>query len=396
MKIQLERLELEAGRSRDVSDLHFCKIRKPGLWADRREFLNLVADLVVTVGIGIVKNFNCTHDGLAFKKVGYAHGACASVPILTNLPAGGNRLKPVDKIWMNGELVNWADAQIHVLSHIVHYGFGVFEGIRCYETADGGSAIFRLEEHIRRLEESAHILRLRHPWTRAEIVEACAMVIRVNELRSAYIRPTICVGYGALGLASIDNDPFCAVAAFEWGAYLGEEGLKNGIRAKVSSYARSHGNSHMLKGKVNGMYVNNILAKREALDAGYEEAIMLDTQGTVVEASGENIFLVRDGTIHTPSVHNVLAGITRETALTILKDMGHTVVERTIARDELYVADEIFMTGTAAEVTPVREVDDRQVGSGRPGPVTTALQKSYFDVVEGRDDRYSHWLHPVR
>ena len=304
-------------------------------------------------------------------------------------------MKPVDKIWMNGELINWADAQIHVLSHIVHYGFGVFEGIPSYETADGGASIFRLEDHIRRLEESAHILRLQHPWSRDEIVEACASVIRVNGLRSAYIRPTICVGYGALGLASIDNDPFCAVAAFEWGAYLGEDGLKNGIRAKVSSYARSHGNSHMLKGKVNGMYVNNILAKREAMDAGYEEAIMLDTNGTVVEASGENIFVVRDGVIYTPSVHNVLAGITRDTSLTILKDMGHDVVERTIARDELYVADEIFMTGTAAEVTPVREVDDRQVGSGRPGPITAALQSSYFDVVKGASDRYAHWLHPV-
>lgn len=392
LKVQLERLEFDAGCTWHISHGHLGKIWMACLRANGREFMDLVADLIVAFGIGIVKNFNCTHDGLSFKNVVGLHLAEAAAPILTNLQAWGNHLKPVDKIWMNGELVNWADAQIHVLSHIVHYGYGVFEGIRCYETPDGGAAIFRLEEHIRRLEESAHILRLNHPWGREELMAACREVISVNGLRSAYIRPTICVGYGALGLASIDNDPFCAIAAFEWGAYLGEDGLKNGIRAKVSSYARSHANSHMLKGKINGMYVNNILAKREAMDAGYEEAIMLDTNGSVVEASGENIFVVRDGRIVTPGLNNVLAGVTRETSFTLLADMGHEVSERIIARDELYIADEIFMTGTAAEITPVREVDNRTVGTGKPGPITLELQAKYFDVVGGRCDKYAHWL----
>ena len=207
-------------------------------------------------------------------------------------------MKPVDKIWMNGELVDWAEAKVHVLSHALHYGTGVFEGIRCYK-AMSGPAVFRLDDHVRRLLDSAHIIGLKHPWTHDELYAACKDIVRVNGLESSYIRPTICVGYGELGLASIDNPPFCAIAAFEWGAYLGEEGLEKGVSCKISSFARIHVNSHMLKGKINGMYVNNILAKREAMDSGYDEAIMLDTSGHVVEASGENLFMIRDGEVCT-------------------------------------------------------------------------------------------------
>ncbi len=296
---------------------------------------------------------------------------------------------------MNGELVPWEKAQVHVLSHVIHYGFGVFEGIRCYELDGGGRAIFRLGEHIRRMRESAHILRLGNPYDDETWMRACEDVIRDNKLVSAYLRPMLASGYGELGLASIDNPPIASVAAFEWGAYLGEDGIKNGIRAKVSSFARSHVNSHMLKGKINGMYVNNILAKREALDMGYEEAIMLDTTGHAVEASGENIFIVRDGLVTTPPVTSVLAGITRDSSMRIMRDLGFEIVERDITRDELYIADEFFMCGTAAEVTPVREVDDRQIGNGMPGPITKALQEKYFAAVRGKCPEYRSWLHIV-
>ena len=304
-------------------------------------------------------------------------------------------MNPVEKIWLNGEMIPWHDAKIHVLSHVIHYGFGVFEGVRCYELTGGGRAIFRLEEHIRRLTESAHIIQLDNPHSREEWVKACKDTIRVNNLQGAYLRPALCNGYGALGLASIHNDPVAMVAAFEWGAYLGEDGMKNGIRAKVSSYARSHVNSHMLKGKINGMYVNNILAKREAVDAGYDEAIMLDTTGHVVEASGENLFIVRDGKIATPPLSSVLGGLTRDSVMTILKDLGHDVTERTVTRDELYIADEIFMCGTAAEVTPVREVDNRTVGTGTPGPISKEVQSTYLAAARGEVERYDSWLHRV-
>ncbi|MFT7619375.1 MAG: branched-chain amino acid aminotransferase [Planctomycetota bacterium] len=304
-------------------------------------------------------------------------------------------MKAVKKIWMNGEMVNWDDAKVHVLSHVIHYGFGVFEGVRCYELDDGGRSIFRLDEHVRRLRESAHIIQLDNPHSHEEWVAACESIIKVNELKSAYLRPALCVGFGELGLASIHNDPLAMVAAFEWGAYLGDDGMKNGIRAKVSSFARSHVNSHMLKGKINGMYVNNILAKREAIDCGYEEAIMLDTTGHVVEASGENLFIIRNGVVSTPPLSSVLGGLTRESCMTILNDLGHEVVERTITRDELYIADEIFMCGTAAEVTPVREVDNRQVGTGSPGPISKEVQSTYLSAVRGGQPKYESWLHRV-
>lgn len=306
-------------------------------------------------------------------------------------------MKPVSKIWMNGNLVDWNDAKIHVLSHIVHYGFGVFEGIRCYETEGGGRAIFRLKDHIRRLEESAHILRLSNPFKSEIWMDACEQVIRVNGLKSAYIRPTLCVGYGKMGLAAIDNPPVAAVAAFEWGAYLGDDAAKLGIRAKVSSYARSHVNTHMLKGKINGMYVNNIMAKREAVDDGYQEAIMLDPSGYVAEGSGENIFLVRDGEVFTPPITMVLAGITRDSVIKILKEMGFVVAERLITRDELYIADEVFVTGTAAEITPICEVDNRKVGTGKPGEITAEVQRRFAKAVRGGDPTFAKkWLHPVR
>ncbi|MCA9322682.1 MAG: branched-chain amino acid transaminase [Planctomycetes bacterium] len=304
-------------------------------------------------------------------------------------------MKPVDKIWMNGEMVAWDDARIHVMSHVIHYGFGVFEGIRSYEQEGGGRAVFRLAEHIRRLLDSAHILRLPCPYTAETWIAACEDILRVNGLKSAYLRPAHMTGYGRIGLAAIDNPPVSIVAGFEWGAYLGEEGMKNGIRAKISSFARHYQNAHMLKGKINGMYVNNILAKREAVDNGYEEAIMLDPQGYVAEASGENLFVVIRGEVFTPPTANVLGGITRESCTTILRDMGHPVTERLLARDELYIADEVFMCGTAAEVTPVREIDQRKIGTGRPGPIGREVQTRYLDAVRGKRPEYKHWLHPV-
>lgn len=304
-------------------------------------------------------------------------------------------MKEVDKIWMDGKLVDWDDAHVHVLSHAIHYGYGVFEGIRCYETGDGKRAIFRLRDHLNRLQDSAHILQISHPWTMEQLVEACEEVIRSNELKDAYIRPTIFVGYGEMGIAAIDNPPVAVVAAYEWGAYLGEEGLKNGVRVCVSSFTRNHVNSHMLKGKINGMYVNNILAKREALDSGFAEAVMLDTDGYVVECTGENLFLINGNEALTPPVTSILAGVTRDAAIRMLGDMGIKITERRIARDELYIADEVFMTGTAAEITPIREIDNRTIGEGKPGQTTCALQDTYMATVRGGRPEYSEWLHLV-
>jgi branched-chain amino acid aminotransferase len=295
-------------------------------------------------------------------------------------------------IWQDGKLVPWEDARVHVLTHALHYGFGVFEGIRAYVLADGGSAVFRLDEHLRRLYDSAKIIGLVPPLPVKELRAAVMLVLTENGLKEAYIRPIMFIGYGAMGLYAVDNPVGTVVAAFPWGAYLGEEGLKRGIRAKVSSYVRNHINSVMAKGKVCGHYVNNIMAKVEAARMGYQEAIMLDTNGFVAEASGENIFVVRDGVVHTPDVTAVLGGVTRDSIITIAKDLGYGVVERSLARDKLYIADEIFITGTAAEVTPVREVDDRPIGEGKPGPVTVKVQAAYFDAVKGRNKAYERWL----
>jgi len=297
-----------------------------------------------------------------------------------------------EKIWLDGDLVDWDEARVHVLTHTLHYGLGVFEGIRSYRTADGRSAVFRLEEHVRRLFESAHINLMEIPFSREAVSAAILETLRANHLDEGYIRPLVFVGDGAMGLNPADNLIRLAVIAYAWGKYLGEEGMERGIRAKVSSYQRHHVNAKMTKGKTCGDYVNSILAKREALLDGYDEAIMLDTQGLVAEASGENLFVVRDGEIFTPPLANVLDGITRATVMQLAVEQGIPVVERSITRDELYVADEIFLTGTAAEVTPIREVDRRSVGSGTRGPVTKSLQEAFFDVVAGRDAKRGDWL----
>ena len=299
----------------------------------------------------------------------------------------------VDKIWFDGKLIPWEQANVHVLTHTLHYGLGVFEGIRCYKLDDGRSAIFRLEEHIRRLFDSAHICMLPMPYTQDEIVEACLQTVRENGLDECYLRPIAFMGDGEMGLGARTNKTHVSVIAWRWGAYLGEEGLKRGIRAKVSSFQRAGVNALMSKGKINGHYVNSILAKREVQAIGYDEAIMLDTQGYVSEASGENIFVVRDGEVATPPMGvSILAGITRNSVMRVMEGLGLTVHERLISRDELYIADEVFMVGTAAEVTPVRELDDRQIGQGSRGPITEKVQTAYFDAVRGVKIPDESWL----
>ncbi len=297
-----------------------------------------------------------------------------------------------EKIWLDGQFVDWADAKIHVLTHTLHYGLGVFEGIRCYRSADGRSAVFRLSDHVRRLFDSAHINLLEIPFSEKEIEGAILETLRQNHLQEGYIRPLVFIGEGEMGLNPGDNPIRTAIITWPWGKYLGEEGLERGIRAKVSSFSRHHVNSKMTKGKTCGDYVNSILAKREALLDGYDEAVMLDTQGLVSEASGENIFLVVGGTLHTPPLPTVLGGITRATVIEIARDKGVPVEERPITRDELYIADELFLTGTAAEVTPIREVDRRTIGAGQRGPMTKTLQSAFFDVVGGRERKYERWL----
>jgi branched-chain amino acid aminotransferase len=296
------------------------------------------------------------------------------------------------KIWMDGRMVDWADARVHVLTHTLHYGLGVFEGIRCYRGDDGRSAVFRLDEHVDRLYESAHINLMRIPFPREEVREAILECLRVNELREGYIRPLVYVGDGAMGLNPGDNPVRVAVIVWPWGKYLGEDGMERGIRAKVSTFSRHFVNAKMTKGKTCGDYVNSILAKREALLDGYDEAILLDTQGLVSEASGENVFVVRRGTLRTPPLQTVLEGITRDSVIELARDKGIPVVEASITRDELYVADEVFLTGTAAEVTPIREIDHRVIGEGHRGPVAKALQDAFFDVVAGRDRKHERWL----
>jgi len=298
----------------------------------------------------------------------------------------------VDKIWFDGKLIPWEQANVHVLTHTLHYGLGVFEGIRCYQLADGRSAVFRLEDHIRRLFESAHICALPMPYTAKEIVDACVETVRTNGLDECYIRPIAFMGAGAMGLGA-ENPTRVAIIAWRWGAYLGDEGLTKGIHAKVSSFKRAGIDSLTSKGKITGHYVNSILAKREVVAAGYDEAIMLDPQGYVSEASGENIFIVRDGKVSTPAQGgSLLVGITRDTVITLMRNMGVPVEERLVSRDELYIADEMFMVGTAAEVTPVREVDHRAIGAGSRGPLTEQVQKAYFDAVKGVKVPDDRWL----
>jgi branched-chain amino acid aminotransferase len=301
-------------------------------------------------------------------------------------------VEKVDRIWMDGELIRWDDAKVHILTHTLHYGMGVFEGIRCYHCPDGRSGVFRLTEHIERLFDSAHIAEIEIPFAPEELMEACKETLRANGLKEGYIRPLVFIGDGAMGVHPQDNPIRVAIIAWKWGAYLGEEALKQGTRVKTSSYARHHVNVMMTKAKICGNYVNSVLAKREAVRGGYDEALMLDTDGYVSEATGENVFLVKNGIIKTPPLTSVLAGITRDSVFIIIKDKGMQVVEQRFTRDELYTADEVFFTGTAAEVTPVREIDDRKIGPGRPGPVTNEIQTIFFKAAHGELDQYKDWI----
>jgi branched-chain amino acid aminotransferase len=304
-------------------------------------------------------------------------------------------LNAVPHIWLDGKLVDWNAATIHVLTHSLHYGVAAFEGIRCYPRADGRGAVFRLGDHVDRLLDSCQICTLEPQYSREEIMRACLETLRANKMTEAYIRPLVFLGDGGLGLGSRDVPTRTAVAAYQWGAYLGDEGLSRGIRAKVSSYTRGALNASMSKGKITGQYVNSVLAKREVMKAGYDEAILLDAQGHVAEASGENIFFARRGRIVTPPLSSpILEGVTRDTVITLARELGIVVEERTFARDELYTADEVFFTGTAAEITPVREIDDRRIGAGEPGAVTRRVQDAFFSVVKGAavPARHADWL----
>jgi branched-chain amino acid aminotransferase len=296
-----------------------------------------------------------------------------------------------EEIWLDGKFVKWSDANIHILTHTLHYGLGVFEGIRCYAGDDGRSSVFRLPEHVRRLFDSAKINLMEIPFTPDEIEAAILESLRRNHLAEGYIRPLVFIGDGAMGLHPGANAIRVAVIAWEWGTYLGDDGVANGIRAKISTFARHHVNSKMTNGKTCGDYVNSILAKREALLDGYDEAIMLDTQGLVSECTGENIFVVRDGKIRTPSRYSVLDGITRASVIELARDLGIAVEETQMTRDDLYLADEIFLTGTAAEVTPIREIDHRTIGNGKRGPITENLQTAFFDIVSGKNSEYDRW-----
>jgi len=297
-------------------------------------------------------------------------------------------------IWIDGRFVEWDQANVHVLSHTMHYGYGAFEGIRSYRHQDGRSAVFRLPEHVDRLYQSAHLLELEIPFSRAEVNETCVKALTLNGLEEGYIRPLVYLGATEVGVYPGDDpDVHLAIATWKWGAYLGPEALKSGIRVKVSTYTKFHINSVLVKGKVVGHYVNSVLAKMEAKREGYTEGILLDHEGYVAEGSGENIFIVRDRTIITPGDDaTILEGITRDSIITIARDLGYTVEERRLTRNDLYMADEVFFSGTAAEVTPIREIDRRVVGSGKPGPVTMDLQDAFFQVVSGRDKAYDHWM----
>ena len=299
------------------------------------------------------------------------------------------------KIWLDGQLVDWRDAKIHVLTHTLHYGCGAFEGVRAYDTV-GGTAIFRLQEHTQRLFNSAKILRMKMPFTPDQVNEAQKEVIRANKLASGYIRPLVWIGSEKLGVSPRGNTIHAMVAAWEWGAYLGEEGMKRGIRVKTSSYTRHHVNITMTQAKAVSNYSNSILANMEALDDGYDEALLLDTSGFVSEGAGENVFVIKDGVVYTPDLSaGALNGITRNTVLHICDDLGIKLVQKRITRDECYIADEMFFTGTAAEVTPIRELDRVQIGIGERGPVTEKIQSAFFDIVNGRNPKYAHWLTKV-
>lgn len=294
-------------------------------------------------------------------------------------------------IWFNGNLVDWRNAQTHVLTHTLHYGMGVFEGVRAYDTSKG-AAIFRLQDHTKRLFNSAKITGMHLPYTQEQINQAHIEVVKANKLSSCYFRPMAFYGSNKLGVAPDQNDVQVIVAAWPWGAYLGEEGMQRGIRVQISSFTRHHPNITMIKAKANGNYMNSIMANTEATHNGYDEAIMLDANGFVAEGSGENVFIINDGKLYTPALDAALDGITRRTVMAIAADMQLTVTEKRITRDEVYCADEVFFTGTAAEVTPIREVDGRTIGCGARGPLTTEIQQRYFDIVHGKNAKYESWL----
>ena len=294
-------------------------------------------------------------------------------------------------IWYDGKLVNWRDATTHVLTHTLHYGMGVFEGVRAYETPDG-PAIFRLQEHTDRLFRSAHILGMKIPYDKATLIEAQKASVRENQLKSGYLRPMAFFGPEAMGISAKKLSVHVIVAAWPWGAYLGQEALDNGIRVKTSSFSRHHVNITMCKAKANGNYMNSILAHKEAEMDGYDEALLLDVDGFVAEGSGENVFIIRNGNLYTPDLTSALEGITRDTIIQLANELGIPVIEKRITRDEVYTADEAFFTGTAAEVTPIRELDNRAIGEGKRGPITEKLQALYFDCVQGRSEAHARWL----
>lgn len=297
-------------------------------------------------------------------------------------------------IWHDGKLVPWRDATTHVLTHSLHYGLAVFEGVRAYHTVNG-TAIFRLKEHTDRLFNSAHIYRMEIPYDKATLMEAQKEVVRANKLDSCYIRPIAFYGSEKMGVSPRGAKVHVSIAAWPWGAYLGEEGMEKGIRVKTSSYARHHVNVTMARAKFSATYANSILANMEATENGYDEALLLDVDGFVAEGAGENVFIVKDGVIYEPEIASALVGITRATILTLAKDLGLTVVSKRLTRDDIYIADEAFFTGTAAEVTPIRELDNRKIGAGERGPVTTKLQSLFFDVVNGKVPAHADWLTPV-
>lgn len=301
-------------------------------------------------------------------------------------------VEKLKSIWLDGRLVDWDAAQVHILTHTLHYGLGAFEGIRSYAQDDGGQAVFRLNCHIRRLFDSCRIAWIDIPFTHEQLVAACKETFAANGLREGYCRPLVFLGEASMGVFPKDNPTRVAIAVWKWGKYLGEEALEKGIRTKISSFQRAQPNTLMTRGKLCGNYVLGVLAKREAKALGYDEAILLDPEGYVAEGSGENIFIVRDGKIRTTPLSVILPGITRDTVITLAKELGFEVTEERFTRDDLYVADEAFFTGTAAEVTPIRSVDDRVVGKGVPGPVTKKIQAAFFDVVRGRSTKHGDWL----
>jgi branched-chain amino acid aminotransferase len=304
-------------------------------------------------------------------------------------------INKTEMIWMDGKFVKWDDAQVHILTHTLHYGLGVFEGIRCYNTPKG-PAIFKLDEHVKRLFQSAHIFLMNIPFAEDEIKKAIIDTVKTNKLKECYIRPLVYIGYGAMGLYPKGNPINIAIAAWPWGAYLGEEGIEKGIRVKVSSFIRNHVNSNMSRGKVCGYYVNSQIAKKEAISCGYDEALLLDTEGYISEGSGENIFIVRDGILKTTPLTSILEGITRDSIITIAQNAEIEIKEERFTRDEVYIADEAFFTGTAAEVTPIRELDRRVIGDGKRGRITKKLQTIFFDIVKGKNKKYEKWLTYVK